>query len=101
MTEYKTETIEHLGLISSMIDELGIVETIDNTIKQDKNEKKVTIGEAVKAMLLNGLGFVNRQLYLVPQFFENKPLDLLIKKGIEPNNCVYVIICIPYAVCRV
>ena len=69
-----------------MIDELGIVETIDNAIKQDKSERKVSIGEAVKAMLLNGLGFANRQLYLVPQFFENKPLDLLIKKGIEPNN---------------
>ena len=37
-------------------------------------------------MILNGLGFVNRQLYIVPQLFENKPLDLLIKKGIEPNN---------------
>ena len=86
MTEYKTETLEHLGLVSSMIDELGIVESIDNAIEQDKNERKVTIGEAVKAMILNGLGFANRQLYLVPQFFENKPLELLIKKGIEPNN---------------
>ncbi len=86
MREYKTQTIEHLGLVSSMIDELGIVDTIDNAIKQDKNERRVTIGEAVKAMILNGLGFVNRQLYLVPQFFENKPLELLIKKGIEPNN---------------
>jgi len=86
MTEYKTQTLEHLGLVSSMIDELGIVETIDNAIKQDKNERKVSIGEAVKAMILNGLGFANRQLYLIPQFFENKPLDLLIKKGIKPNN---------------
>ena len=86
MTEYKTETLEHLGLVSSMIDELGIVESIDNAIEQDKNERKVTIGESVKAMILNGLGFANRQLYLVPQFFENKPLDLLIKEGIEPNN---------------
>jgi transposase len=86
MNEYKTQTIEHLGLVSAMIDELGIVESIDKAIKQDKNERKVTIGEAVKAMLLNGLGFANRQLYLVPQFFENKPLDILIKKGIEPNN---------------
>lgn len=86
MNEYKTQTLEHLGLVSSMIDELGIVESIDNAIKQDKNERKVTIGEAVKAMILNGLGFANRQLYLVPQFFENKPLDLLIKEGIEPNN---------------
>ncbi len=86
MNEYKTQTIEHLGLVSTMIDELGIVESIDNAIKQDKKERKVTIGEAVKAMLLNGLGFANRQLYLVPQFFENKPLELLIKEGIEPNN---------------
>ena len=86
MNEYKTQTIEHLGLVASMIDELGIVESIDKTIKQDKKERKVTIGEAVKAMLLNGLGFANRQLYLVPQFFENKPLDILIKEGIEPNN---------------
>jgi transposase len=86
MTEYKTQTLEHLGLVSSMIDELGVVESIDNAINQDKNERKVTIGEAVKAMILNGLGFANRQLYLVPQFFENKPLDLLIKEGIEPNN---------------
>ena len=29
-----------------MINKLGIVETIDNAIKQDKNERKVTIGEA-------------------------------------------------------
>ena len=86
MNKYKTQTLEHLGLVSSMIDELGIVESIDNVIKQDKDERKVTIGEAVKAMILNGLGFANRQLYLVPQFFENKPLDLLIKEGIEPNN---------------
>jgi len=69
-----------------MIDELGIVESIDKSIKQDKKERKVTVGEAVKAMILNGLGFSNRQLYLVPQFFENKPLDILIKEGIEPNN---------------
>ena len=48
MTEYKTETIEHLGLVSSMIDELGIVKTIDNSIKQDKNERKVTIGEGIR-----------------------------------------------------
>ena len=28
MTEYKIETLEHLGLVSSMIDELGIVDGI-------------------------------------------------------------------------
>jgi hypothetical protein len=34
-------------------------------------------------MVLNGLGFVNQQLYLVPHFFDNKPLERLISPGIE------------------
>ena len=33
-------------------------------------------------MVLNGLGFSNRQLYLVPQFFANKPVEHLLGKGI-------------------
>lgn len=33
-------------------------------------------------MILNGLGFSNRQLYLVPQFFANKPIEHLLGSGI-------------------
>ena len=33
-------------------------------------------------MVLNGLGFSNRQLYLVPQFFANKPVKHLLGPGI-------------------
>lgn len=33
-------------------------------------------------MVLNGLGFSNRQLYLVPQFFANKPVEHLLGAGI-------------------
>ena len=32
-------------------------------------------------MILNGLGFANRPLSLTPQFFANKPLDLLCREG--------------------
>jgi len=35
------------------------------------------------AMILNGLGFSNRQLYLVPQFFANKPVEHLLGPGIR------------------
>ena len=31
-------------------------------------------GEAVLALVLNGLGFVSRPLYLTPVFFETKPV---------------------------
>jgi transposase len=39
----------------------------------------------VVAMILNGLGFANRQLYLVPQYFANKPVEHLLGKGITAD----------------
>jgi transposase len=43
------------------------------------------MGRAVVAMILNGLGFSNRQRYLVPQYFENKPVEHLLGKGITAD----------------
>ena len=42
----------------------------------------LTPGEAMAAMILNGLGFANRPMSLTPQFFANKPLDLLFREGL-------------------
>ena len=36
-------------------------------------------------MVFNGLGFSNRQLYLVPQYFENKPVEHLLGEGITAD----------------
>ncbi len=36
-------------------------------------------------MILNGLGFSNRPISLTPQFFANKPLDLLIRPGVRAD----------------
>lgn len=83
---YETKTIEHLGLVAGMVDELGIVELIDKLIDQDHTQRQVSIGQAVKAMILNGLGFANRRLYLSPHFFANKPTERLIAPGIRPDH---------------
>ena len=56
-----------------MFEELGIGDVIDHATQQNPETRFVTVGNAVKAMVLNGLGFVNQQLYLVPMFFHNKP----------------------------
>ena len=45
----------------------------------------ITPGEAVAGMILNGLGFANRPLSLTPQFFANKPLELLFRDGIRAD----------------
>ena len=37
-------------------------------------------------MILNGLGFTNRRLYLTHQFFENKPIEILLDEAIQASD---------------
>jgi transposase len=83
---YETKTIEHLGLVAGMVDELGIPGLIDQLVPQDAEQRHVSVGQAVKAMILNGLGFANRRLYLTPHFFQNKPTERLIGRGVKPEH---------------
>ena len=39
-----------------------------------------------KALILNGLGFTQRTLYMVSTFFEDKPIEVLLGNGIEPSQ---------------
>ncbi len=54
--QYRTQVLDHLGLVAGMFEELGITEVIDRATKQDPEMRIVTAGHAVKAMVLNGLG---------------------------------------------
>jgi transposase len=69
-----------------MFEELGITEVIDKATQQDPEMRIVTAGHAVKAMVLNGLGFLNQSLYLVPHFFQHKPISRLIAPGIQASH---------------
>ena len=82
----QSDNLDHLGLVAAMIDELGLVEIIDSVIVQDHEQRVVSVGQTVKAMMLNGLGFSHRALYLTPHFFENKPVARLIGTGIEARH---------------
>ena len=77
--------MDHLGLIAGMIDELEIVKNIDEALPSSSQTKKLSYGESVKAMILNGLGYVNKQLYLTPLFFKDKPLKRLFGRDIEAS----------------
>ncbi len=81
----KIENLDHLGIIAGIIDEIGIVEIINNEIGIDSREN-ITAGQIVKAIILNGLGFVSRPLYLFPQFFADKATEHLLGKGIEAKH---------------
>jgi transposase len=69
-----------------MVDELGIVEWIDRVLPKHQEKQIVSYGQAVKAMILNGLRFNQRTLYLTPLFFEDKPIEQLIGQGIESRH---------------
>jgi transposase len=83
---YQTKVLDHLGLVAGMFEELGIGEVTDQAIQQDQEKRIVSLGQAVKAMVLNGLGFVNQRLYLMPMFFQNKPTQQLIGPGIAAEH---------------
>src|SRR5262245_46070752 len=82
MDQVRVERLDHLGLIAAVIKDLGLIDMIDSRLVPDAQER-ITPGEAVAGMILNGLGFANRPLSLTPQFFANKPLDLLLREGID------------------
>ncbi len=67
-----------------MVDAIGLVEIINDLIGEEKGEK-VSPGHAVKAMILNGLGFVSQPLYMFPKFFETIACEHLIGAGVKPE----------------
>jgi transposase len=83
---YRSQILDHLGLVAGMFDELGLGDVIDKATQQSPEMRDLTVGEAVKAMVLNGLGFINQALYLVPRFFQNKPTSRLIAPRVTPEQ---------------
>lgn len=69
-----------------MIDQTGLVSVIDKLITQDQKQRSVSCGTLVKALILNGLGFTQRRLYLCSSFFEDKPIDLLLGADIKADH---------------
>ena len=83
--ELESKNVDHLGIVAGIIDEIGIVEEINEIFLIDSREK-VNTGEVIKAIILNGLGFVSKPLYLFPQFFEDKAIEHLLGAGIKAEH---------------
>jgi hypothetical protein len=70
----------NLGIVAGVCREIGLAEWLD---RQDaQSHEGVGVGTATVVMILNGLGFSNRRLYLVPQFFATKAVEHLLGPGI-------------------
>lgn len=73
--------LDHLGIVAGIIDEIGLVAQINELLGTDEREK-ISSGDVVKAMILNGLGFFAAPLYLFSDFFEGKAVEHLLGEGI-------------------
>lgn len=85
ISKIQVKDLDHCGIIAGIIDEIGLVAQIDQLIPKHGNQK-VTTGQAVKAMLLNGLGMLSSPLYLFEKFFEGKATEHLLGEGIKPEH---------------
>jgi transposase len=81
MQGMRVERLDHLGIVAGICREIGLAEYLDALA--GPSQQQVSVGTATVAMILNGLGFSNRRLYLVAQFFATKPVEHLLGPGIR------------------
>lgn len=77
--------LDHLGLVAAFCHEAGLPRIIDRIIPKT-SDHNVSHGDAVLAMILNGLGFHSRTLHMFSDFFETKPIARLLAKDIEAHH---------------
>ena len=70
--------------MAGVCQELGLTQYLDD--QEPGLHRHVSIGTATVAMILNGLGWSLRRLYLVQQYFEHKPLEHLLGDGIKAEE---------------
>lgn len=86
-TEVHGQVLDHLGLVASVIHRLKLVEKIDARLKVSMDKgAKVTMGQRLAALILNGLGFIDDRLYMFPEFLKNKPIERLLGKGLAAED---------------
>ena len=81
----KVLDIDHLGIVAGIIDEIELVEEVNKKVGI-KVKETLTPGQVMKAMILNGLGFLSAPLYLFEEFFVGKATEHLIGTGVLPSH---------------
>jgi len=76
-----TKCLARLGIIAALVEGFGIVDLVNARLPRLQH-RTLTHGDVVLALILNGLGFTQRWLYLFSAWFENKPLERLFGKEV-------------------
>lgn len=76
----------HLGVVVAIFKQYQIIEKVDRLLPKRSNNQKISHGQALLAMVLQGFGFANRRLYLSTEFFSHLALDDLLGPDIKPEH---------------
>jgi len=77
--------LDHLGIVAGVIDEMELVEEVNKKVGLRVKEA-VSPGQVMKAMILNGLGFLSAPMYLFENFFVGKATEHLIGEGVTAEQ---------------
>ncbi len=71
--DIRVKNLDNLDIAAGIVAQIGLVEEIEQQIAKHF-QQIISTGQVVKAMILNGLGFVSAPLYLFGEFLIGKAL---------------------------
>src|SRR5262249_6689730 len=78
------EQLDHWGIVTGTCREIGLAAYLDALA--GPSHQQAIVATATVAMILNGLRFSNRQLYVVSPFFATEPLEHLLGPGLTAET---------------
>ena len=79
------QSVGHLGIVAGAYDSLGIGRIVDRAIPKNRHHN-LSHSQVLKAMTINGLGFIERRLYLFPEFFDDIAVSRLLGTGVTRDH---------------
>ena len=81
----KFERMDHHGIVAGVLHDIGFFSVAGESFP-DQGGEEISDGQAIAAMILNGLGFTDNALSLTEEFFELLPTEKLLGEGVTPEN---------------
>jgi len=78
----EVDHIGHLGLITSLFNDYGLTNKMNLLLPKLSNNQNISHAQAIQCMVYQGLGFSDRRLYSVKDFFSNKSVEKLLSPDI-------------------
>jgi len=79
------KSVDHLGIVAGTFHKLGLTQIIDRALPKI-GQHHLSSSQILLALILNGLGFTERRLYLFPEYCKHLDLERLIGHEVTAKN---------------